>query len=74
MSAGIDWWSAASRGNAVLARATRTAIAGDRYARYVELRRTWTVREAGWDLGICGRHARRYEARRRGDKNVSNNR
>lgn len=70
MSTGIDWWSAASRGNAVHARNTRTAIAEDRYARYIELRRTWTVAGVATDLGISERQAWRYEARMRAEQNV----
>jgi hypothetical protein len=53
--------------SAALGRASRTAAAEERYARYVELRRSWTVRVAGWELGICERQAWRYEARRRAE-------
>lgn len=53
-----------SRTNAVQARQARTAIAAERYARYIELRRTWSVAAVATDLRISERQAWRYEARR----------
>lgn len=55
-----------SRANAVRARATRTAIADERAARFAELLRGgYTTQEACWELRISRRTARRYKARLR---------
>lgn len=52
---------------AALGRAAHHAKAEERYARFVELRRTWTVSTVASDLGVCERQAWRYEARRRAE-------
>lgn len=60
--------AAASRTNAVQARKARTAIAAERYARYVQLSRAWSNAAIASDLGISERQTRRYRARRRGER------
>lgn len=57
--------AAASRAAAALGRASRSAAAAERYARYLQLRRGgYSIQEAAWELHITRRHADRYEARR----------
>lgn len=56
---------AASRANAALARASRTAASLERQEVYARLRRGgYSIQQAAWELHVTYRHAQRYEAAR----------